>query len=536
MSSIFGDDSGRGVSMWRSEWSNIKTLQDQLDDQISASMSNQRRLSSQLSKLQGDLSQRVDRLSRAFDAFVELSELRDELTLHSEARRWRAAAKAMVESSVATGIAPSVESVAGLADVGGYWLVPAVKALPGVVSGHPDPELLAEAARRDEVRSTLFIAAASVMIARTDMVGAWVARAVSGAPFAPVTVGQRALWLAAADGEMNATSVETVRSELRRRLDAVPSEARAALVHGLVSFPPGTAPSATAKSNETATAANEMLRRWAAWCVQLSASGEVARPAVAAPATAGATGSPTPTNRGSDAVLDVVRSLVEEGSEPERELLDRAEALMATVRGSAASKGPEWGDEAGVVADLLAADLRQNTETGRARFALELMHAHLSEAADELARQAHAAPPSTTSFTVGGRSITVGPDGAAPADLAAAEAAVSRPAPSQVPKWSLPVAVVVAVVFAVLGIVTSPGWFVIAAIGVVVAAAVFVIDRRDAAERASAAATQRERLHKRVQESVAELQASSVAAAVAASDSDDLRRQIDESISAIARG
>ena len=68
---------GDGISMWRSEWSNIRSLEEQLDSQQAAAAHERRHLTSQLSKLQGDLTQRVDRLTRAFDAFVELSQLRE---------------------------------------------------------------------------------------------------------------------------------------------------------------------------------------------------------------------------------------------------------------------------------------------------------------------------------------------------------------------------------------------------------------------------------------------------------------------------
>lgn len=541
MNSLFDGDSSSGVSMWRSEWGNIKTLQNQLDDQIASSASNQRRLSSQLSRLQGDLGQRVDRLSRAFDAFVELSELRDQLTMHSDARRWRAAAKSMIETAVATGVSPTEEQLPDLADVSDYWLVPALRCLPGIVDGHPDADLLGEAARRDDVRSTLFVAASSVMIANNDVVGAWVARAVSGAPNAAVTIGQRALWLAAADGEMTTTAMESVRAELRRRLDAISLEQRTALVHGLVAFPPGAAPSATARSTETATAATEMLRRWASWCTQLSASGEIARAARPAPASAtigvgspsGPAGPSAP--RGSDAVLEVVRSLVEEGSGPEREMLDRAESLMSVVRGASPAGTAAWDADAGAVADLLAGDLRQNSEPGRARFALELLHVHLSDAADELGRQAHAATPAAVAISVGGRTIAIGPNGAAADEVAAVEAALTRPTPPRIPRWTLPVVAVGTVLFAVLGIVSAPAWLVLAGIGAIGAGAMVVIDRRDKAERADSARIQQERLHKRVAESVAELTAATSAVATAATDSDELRRQIGDAIAAARR-
>ena len=142
--------------MWRSEWGNIRTLQDQLDSQAAdaaAARSEQRRLSSQLSQLQGDLAQRVDRLARAFDAFVELSQLRQDLVLHAEARRWRLAARRMVEGSISHALLPAGGPTFPSADVDGYWLAPVVRGLPELIERGSDDGELDQAARRDEVRT-----------------------------------------------------------------------------------------------------------------------------------------------------------------------------------------------------------------------------------------------------------------------------------------------------------------------------------------------------------------------------------------------
>src|SRR4051812_48878843 len=114
-------DNRSGLSMWRSEWGNMRAQQDQIDSQAAAAASERRRLSSQLSQLQGDLTQRVERLARAFDAFVELSQLRDELVLHADARRWRLAARRLVEGRIAHAIAPAGGGTMPSDDVAGYW-------------------------------------------------------------------------------------------------------------------------------------------------------------------------------------------------------------------------------------------------------------------------------------------------------------------------------------------------------------------------------------------------------------------------------
>ncbi len=80
------------------------------------------------------MTQRVDRLTRAFDAFVELSQLRDELVLHADARRWRTAARRLVESRIAHAPSPAATNLPP--DVPGYWLTELLAA-DVVDQGHP---------------------------------------------------------------------------------------------------------------------------------------------------------------------------------------------------------------------------------------------------------------------------------------------------------------------------------------------------------------------------------------------------------------
>lgn len=523
--------------MWRSEWGNIRSLQEQLDAQFARSDSAHHRVSSQLSKLQGDLSQRVDRLSRSFDAFVELSEIRHELALFLEARRWRTAARDMVEGSVAGDQQPSSEQVQDLADVEGYWLVPALRALPGVVSGHPDRDLLASAAQRDEARSTMFLAAASVMMARTEVVAGWVGRAMSGAPASPVTTGQRALWLAAADGEMAHTAIEAIRSELRRRLDGGTEVDRARLVVDLAALPPGSVSQPKARSTASSAAATEMLRRWAGWCHQLTTRAEVER--VIAPAHA-ATHAPahaaTTSASGSDAVLDLVRSLVEEGSPDEQPLLDRADDLLAIVEGTIFSPLPEWNVSAGTVVSLLAADLRDTSDPRRARFALALLGDQLESAADELVRQAQVPPdPTLTVEGAGSCTVTIDTDGAGAQDVAAAEAVLRHPQQRRIKMSVLYAGIASVTLFVGLGILTSSAWFVLAALLSVALVGIELSERRNRAAAARSAELQVERLHKRIADAQAQLNSNIMASAAAAAEAVVLRAQIDEALLTVRR-
>ncbi len=72
------------TSDWYGEYTQNQRLEELRDDLASAS-NETRRLRSQLARVQGSLEARVEQLVRAFDAFVELSDLRHELIVYAAA-------------------------------------------------------------------------------------------------------------------------------------------------------------------------------------------------------------------------------------------------------------------------------------------------------------------------------------------------------------------------------------------------------------------------------------------------------------------
>ena len=464
------------VSVWRSEWGNIRALESQLDEQRAEADANQRRLASQLHKLQGDLSERVNRLSASFDAFVELSEIRDQLGLYVDARRWRLAARQLVESSLSRVPAPADGGSDTLADVPGYWLPGAVRALPDVLerrsappdpaspaepAGPVDPADLVEALRRDRLRTSTFIVCVAALLGSPSIADEHVAAAFAGDD-AHLTAAQAAIWRAAADGALSRSARSTIDEAFARRLAALDAGARDAVVARLAQRPPGVPRSAPPSGASDQLAAAADLQRWSAW---LTAD----RPVEGSKAT--------PSRGSTDGVggrlLSVVRSLVEEGSPPEQVMLDRADSLRVVIDPGQPAPPAGWDDDAGAIGDLLADDLLADAPMGdadrgrsTARDSARLLADCIADASDVLLVRAAAPGPSSTVVRHAGRSLTVTPSGADPGELAAIEARMNVPAGTSTvdPRKIAAGWAVAIVVFVVLGIAVSPGWFVLAAL------------------------------------------------------------------------
>lgn len=121
-----------------------------------------KRLRSELDGLRGNLDARVTALTGAFLSFVELDSIREQLSHfpeHARARRW--AANALQE--LVDGALPEPHP-----DVPGYWIIPAVSAL--LPDGTVDDALVAQAMKRDEEATRLFLVAARAALGRGSAV------------------------------------------------------------------------------------------------------------------------------------------------------------------------------------------------------------------------------------------------------------------------------------------------------------------------------------------------------------------------------
>lgn len=140
--------------LWRSDIGRDRLLRDRLEEQevhqLAARAQDRRRMDGKLQQLQGNLEARLDGLTKAFEAYVELDDVREQLAgfpEHSRVRRLSLEAIQAFEAGRAS------EPVPDLPD---YWLPPAVNAL---YPGGCDRAQAQQALARDEQSAGLFLAA-----------------------------------------------------------------------------------------------------------------------------------------------------------------------------------------------------------------------------------------------------------------------------------------------------------------------------------------------------------------------------------------
>lgn len=349
-------------------------------------------LRSDLASLRGSIEARLTRLTEAFDAFVELSSLKDQLALVAGGELVRQATRARLVALGTTRKGPVLD-VAGSPPAPGYWLADALAAL-----GTDDTAAAERGAAIDRRRTATFLTIAGAACGLPALADRWAADALGDlTPGEPVTRAQRVLWEAAAEGLLG----EDARALLDERL--------AGLVAAL---PPATA-------DEQRTAYGEQVQATAGYWSGGPRSAEKAgqaRQAVGALATLRTLVEPPPTADGTPvygtpdeapaataadpaaaraAILDemaaVLRALVDEGAEEEREVMARVAELEAIVSGTQ-GPGPAWDVPAGDVLTLLRQDaLTRRDAVGAA--ARRATAPWLREIADAALAASDVAPP-----------------------------------------------------------------------------------------------------------------------------------------------
>lgn len=332
------DDWRWGEGAWGEGLQNrrLRGLEENLD-YVSASLSqarsSQARLKAELSKVSGSLEQRLTRLTAAFDAFVEISDLRMTLGLFHAHGRVRHQTKRLLAG----------EPVVDVADAEGYWLAPALVALRGVADGAVDTDALALATARDPLRARAFHALlAAVLGGRLPVLEETL-------PSVPATVPgyQRAVWLLAADGFFGPQAWERCAS----LLTAVAGETLADTVRSAA------APRTTtqipkdlegAGNLASALKACENLTALRAW-VTSTLDAYTGEPAAAV----------DPLTRRS------LELLINEGSPDELPLLARERELRAIIEGTS-SASDTWDSPVGAAVELLRTDLSAEQPDRRA--------------------------------------------------------------------------------------------------------------------------------------------------------------------------
>lgn len=494
-------------SYWRSDQGNMQALSDELAAQTAMARSREASLNRRLRSLEGDLSSRVEVLTRLVNALIELGEVREELALFTPARRARDAARALTRAVVTgEGDVSHLRRSPDLADVPGYWLVPAALAVAELPAGRLDPEAAQEALLRDRRRAATYLVAVCALVGQPGLAREWTPwvldapvlpaagwgsadGAAEAAPERPgeapdevlVTASERALWRAAAAGHLGDDGVAVVRAALAERVALLDDDAharwRARLLEAAPALPasegdwgsPEAADGSGTRRPAAAPDALPLLRSWTAWSRAVVA-GEVALPAPApGPLALGASSGGTDGERApGTALLRVVGSLVNEGAPVERDLLERAELLADRVGRAPEDDGPEWDASAGTLVDLLVDDAR-GSDAGLAALAAPLLVDDLRVASHARASELAATPAPSRALRLAGRTVTVSPteDGAALAATARAEL-LARPVDGA--SWGVVGGVgVIAVATLVLGIVVAPAWFAVTVVAGVVA-------------------------------------------------------------------
>ncbi|MGW7684713.1 hypothetical protein ACWGID_28490 [Kribbella sp. NPDC054772] len=439
---------------------------EQLQSEMSSARQATSRLQSQLSKLQGGLQDRVNRLSTAFDAFVELSDLRYEMAGFLDAAELRRYASRVL-SAMASGTAlPPVA-----APVPQYWLGPATEALIGLYSSEPNDQALHTALELDQRRTSAFLALALATLGlRHDVRSEWLDVAF-GVPASDGTVTrtQRVLWATAARGGFGVEGLELVVKRLqsvappadgwlprlekrgetprttRARFDAVNEQESARVQLGRVRNAVETI------AGNTAAREPDPALGYQETAAKQDSTGDAAARNSGRGSGRDSAGAKRRSKRGDaeanaerDSAPALLRLLISEGSEPEREPLARVAVLRAQISGSGEGTAEGLEDPVGTIEKLLDADLAQTDEPHLPAAALRVIAPSVLPAIEELAEVAGRPSPAQVSVDVDVHTITIRPDGPDQRELGSAMASIKAGA-GDITKGNLAVPVVLAV-------------------------------------------------------------------------------------------
>lgn len=446
---------GEMLDWWLSggDWADLK--QNRRIEEIEASHAAQvASVRSTLSRQTSAIDARVDRLERALLAFVELEDTRAVLQEFADAAAARRYARDIAQRLLG-GDAPA-RPPAPPADLPGYWLTPAIKAVVAdLYPGTDDAAALrTEARARDDVQAELFDVLAAALGAPDGGQGADVERWLPRA--AELTRAQLIIGTEVARGRFGATA----RVALVERLCTLRDDpsVRAALATALPELAEWSNADPAPRSGSGRAGDGPAVRaaeRAAADLARLAAM-------VAAPTAA----APTPAGVRDDPLAELLAVLINEGAPGEAPVIQRMAAIRASLAGVGVPGPPavqSTSDGAGNVGAVLAGWLAARADPALHAVALEVLAPLIADAATLRERAAGADVPETSEVSVAGRLVAVGPDGSAEtAWQGAAAGTVAAP-----PPWAAPAAAAlgaVTVVAGVLAVAFAPAWWVLAVV------------------------------------------------------------------------
>ena len=401
-----------GYNNWYTDNRQNKQIE-QLREDLDYASSETSNLRSRLSKLQGTLESKVNRLTAAFDAFVELSDIRHDLIGFANAAEVRRYAGQLLAALVNGATPPPAPP-----KVDGYWLSPALVAVQELHTGADASAELAEATGLDERRTSIFLCLALAALGKRNEVREDWLRVAFGKPAAEGTVTrlQRALWLTAARGGFGDTGPEL----LAELLGPAPDKNWA-----LTLAPPGSKNRSWLddKAVIDQMIAADQLGRLRKAVDAITTDRSVLEPApssLAEPSPQAKPGNTMDDPGSPDAMVDMLRMVIAEGSAPERDLIARIGALRAKLDGGETA-AYTMDDEAGSIADLLTDDLRGGNGPHPAAFAIRQVAPAVLAEAESLRDRAVGTAPATLVLNSSGQKVTVTPDGPEAGSLSEAE-------------------------------------------------------------------------------------------------------------------
>ena len=216
---------------WAGEGGRDRILRDEVEGlhaQLSSASSQTHRLSSQLASLSGSIETRLNALSEAFDAYVELGDVREELAAYAEpaavSRSVMGAVDALAGGRPATPVDPQ-----GL----DYWLPYAMNAVLGLVAGRPDPAAM-DRARALAPEADTFVVATCGALGRGPAVADLLPLVLAND--GELTEQQQRIWRATANGTFGDLS-EGLAAVWRPALEAEPVTGWASWVDAHASTP-----------------------------------------------------------------------------------------------------------------------------------------------------------------------------------------------------------------------------------------------------------------------------------------------------------
>jgi hypothetical protein len=469
---------------WAGEGGRDRILRDEVEGlhaQLSSATSQTHRLSSQLANLSGSIETRLNALSEAFDAYVELGDVREELAAYAEPAAVRRSVMGAIDA-LAGGRPATPVDPRGL----DYWLPHAMNAVIGLVDGRPDPAALDRARALAPEADTFVVATCGALghgPAVADLLPTVLVNDVE------LTEPQQRIWRAAATGTFGDLN-DGLAAVWRPALEAEPVTGWASWVDAHASTPAdgiswlrdvvvtGQRPDPRATASEQRAAVDTPL-------------GQL-------PRQRSETVPPPPVTSPTAELRTVATELIGRGMPTEAALLQRSRELRARIeqpgrtRAAAAAALPT--EPATVVTEVRRALESPSTAPAVRATLVAWVSADLASVVKRLTYTATRTPPVQETVRAAGAEIAVTPKGVDPTELSAATArleALHRVAPQRFRIWASAagISVVLVLVLAVLG--SDWAWlFAVAAVAAAIGAGT-QLRTQQTAQRDGAAALQR---------------------------------------------